>query len=337
MGRFKVGLIGVGTVSSGYGSPEEGAPYCHIGGLLKALDVAELVAVVEPNGEAWEKAQQKWGLRGVTRYGTIEAMLAGAAPDVVTIASPARMHMEHARRVIECSNRRERNGVLFIEKPPTCSSRDMHSLYTQALRKGWRTVASYTRSWDLNFQKGVDCVRQGMIGAVTCVVGYCGGPVLTHASHQTQMLLEMAGVSDERGIVQVVDKETHFEGAVPTNHGEQQEPFLDYVSMKVGAGQLRVVQIGTKGVYGAFYVDVYGTNGMVRAGAYIPCTLMAKGQLAKSWDERRSPFEEAYRDIARGLTTEQRIHLEGREWMVVHDVCLDICETKDARQFTPFC
>ena len=57
---YNVGVIGLGSISMGYGSPGEPAPYCHVGGILQSNQV-RLAAVADLSPERREKFRAKWG------------------------------------------------------------------------------------------------------------------------------------------------------------------------------------------------------------------------------------------------------------------------------------
>ncbi len=81
---FKVGLIGLGKIAAGYGSPDEAAPYCHAGGLRKAGRF-ELAGAADLFEGARQNFSAKWGeaFPGTRLFEDIASLLAAGPLDVV--------------------------------------------------------------------------------------------------------------------------------------------------------------------------------------------------------------------------------------------------------------
>ena len=56
----RVGIVGLGQIAEGYGSPENSTSYCHAGGILNSNKV-QLVAVDDLSDDRRSAISDKWG------------------------------------------------------------------------------------------------------------------------------------------------------------------------------------------------------------------------------------------------------------------------------------
>ena len=59
--------------------------------------------------------------------------------------------------------------------------------------KGIPIVVDYTRHWAPHLIRLQSLIKDGLIGEVETVIGYCGGGVLSFAIHTTDMICQFAG------------------------------------------------------------------------------------------------------------------------------------------------
>ncbi len=300
--RFRAAVIGLGAIAQGYGSPECAAPYCHAGGLLHC-DGFDFVAAADPFLAAREGFRGKWGASfpDTILFEGSESLLTSERFDVVAVCVRGPHHFEVMKQVLEA-----RPGVVFLEKPPTCSLAEMDELLALAREAGTTITISYSRHWSPRVLLMEKLVREGLIGDVQSVVGYCDGAILSYASHTTDLVHQFAtGTNRSNKALRVQAR-----GFIPQDDpfakniqvGYEIEPRLQHLSIEFADGVLGV-QVGSHGPVGSFYADVFGTRGRARVGMYIEpqafdsqgtpleiegfCELVDKG-----------PFTEAYRQIA---------------------------------------
>lgn len=328
MSHFKAALIGLGKIAADYGSPDDAAPYCHAGGLLHAGRF-DLLAAADLFEGAREKFREKWG--GVfpqTRLESdIETMLSREKLDVVAVCVRGPYHWPVMRQVLAARPR-----LVFLEKPPTCSLAEMDELLALARANEVAVVVSYSRHWSPRVLEMERLAREGLIGRVHSVVGYCGGSVLSYASHTTDLICQLASAQNGPYAPQSV----RARAAVPKNpdallvapewaaKGYEGEPHLGRLHIEFGNG-VEGVQIGGRGEGGEFYVDVFGDEGRARVGMYAePGAWDRKGQpLDVSVALERSdtgPFTEAYGQIARFLDGGPLPDCAGENFVAVNEV-----------------
>lgn len=268
---YNVGVIGLGSIASGYGMPEEAAPYCHVGG-IRLSDKVRLAAVADLSAERREKFRAKWGavFPGVRYYEQSGRMLAEERLDIVAVCVRGPHHFTVMREVLAFPCR-----AVFLEKPPTCSLAEMDELLRLAGVRSVPITASYSRHWVPRILRLQQLVAEGLIGEVKTVVGYSGGLFLSFASHTTDLICQFAGYCpasvSARGKAppEVVAK-------TPAGQGEP-EPVLDNLAIEFDNG-VTGFQVGSDGQQGGFYAEVFGTKGRVRAGMYIePAVTDARG------------------------------------------------------------
>lgn len=296
---YNVGVIGLGSISMGYGSPGEPAPYCHVGGILQSNRV-RLAAVADLSAERREKFRAKWGASfpDVHYYEEAGRMLAAEPLDIVAVCVRGPHHFAVTREVLASPCR-----AIFLEKPPTCSLVELDELLRLAQARSVPIIGSYSRHWAPHVLRLQELVAGGLIGEVKTVVGYCGGLFLSFASHTTDLLCQFGGYSPVSvGARGKVEPETAAK--TPAGAGEP-EPSLDNLQVEFANG-VQGFQVGAEGPHGLFYVDVFGTKGRVRAGMYLePFAADAKNQpidlTAHGLPANASVFKLAYNQIAAHL------------------------------------
>jgi len=177
-------------------------------------------------------------------------------------------------------------------------------------------------------------IKDGLIGEVQTVVGYCGHAFLSFASHTTDLICQFAGYNPTavyaRGTV---------EGEAPD--GYEPEPGLTSLILEYPNG-VSGVQIGAPGEYGSMYCDIVGTEGRARTGIYTaPFACDKKGNAIDlsqyGLPDNASPFKGAYDQISTYLDGGPRPGCTDADWIAVHEVGLGAIESvlTDARVTLP--
>ena len=259
---YRVGVIGLGSIAAGYGTPDEAAPYCHVGGIRHSGRVC-LAAVADLSVERQEKFRAKWGAAfpEVRYYASVDRMLDAERLDIVAVCVRGPHHFAVTREVLASSCR-----AVFLEKPPTGSLAELDELLRLARAKSVSITGSYSRHWTPHVLRLQQLVADGLIGEVRTVVGYAGGLLLSFASHTTDLLCQFGGYAPvtvrARGRVA---PETAAQ--TPAGAGEP-EPQLENLHVEFANGVVGF-QVGAEGPHGSFYAEIFGTVGRVRAGMYV--------------------------------------------------------------------
>jgi len=312
---YRVGVIGLGPIAAMYGKPGDEFPYCHIGGILQSNRV-ELIAVADMLEEKREKFRSVWGeaIPGSVRYyETGREMLEKEELDIVAVCVRGPHHYAVTMEAIEAGVK-----AIFLEKPPSCSLAEMDEMVAAAKAKNIPITVSYSRHWNPRILRMQELVQQGLIGTVQTVVGYTGHSFLSFASHTTDLICQFAGYFPK-----AVFARGHLpEGEVPD--GFEPEPQLDCMVIEFANGIIGV-QVGANGAHGSFYCEILGTDGMARAGMYIPP--YAQNEKREPIDltqfnmpENASVFKVAYEQIADYLDGGPLPHCTNDDFVAVNEI-----------------
>ena len=188
---YRVGVIGLGSIASRYSTPDDAYPYCHTGG-IRFCETTELVAVADMSAERQEEFQQIWGPafpdNSITYYETDTQMLESEDLDIVAVCVRGPHHFKVMQNVLKADIK-----AIFLEKPPGCSLEEVDTMTAGADAKGIPIVVDYTRHWGPHLIRLQSLIKDGLIGEVQTVIGYCGGGVLSFAIHTTDMICQFAG------------------------------------------------------------------------------------------------------------------------------------------------
>ena len=139
--------------------------------------------------------------------------------DIVAVCVRGPHHFAVTKEVIAAGPK-----VIFLEKPPTCSLAEMDELRSLAQAKNVPIVVSYSRHWAPHILHLQKLVEEGLIGQVKSVIGYCGGGILSFASHTTDLICQFAGYE-----ATAVTAKAHVPEANEKNfhNGHEIEPALE--------------------------------------------------------------------------------------------------------------
>ncbi|OGV73344.1 MAG: hypothetical protein A3K19_26585 [Lentisphaerae bacterium RIFOXYB12_FULL_65_16] len=253
---YTVGVIGLGSIAAFYGKPDTPAPYCHVGGIRLSKKV-KLAAVADLAADRHEKFRQEWGccFPDAAYYDSAAAMLAAQKLDIVAICNRGPHHYETIMSVLDTPPR-----AIFLEKPPSCSLDEMDRMAAKAKSKQVPITVSYSRHWCPHVLRLQELVQAGQIGKVEMVVAYTGNVFLSFASHVTDLICQFAGYCPTAIYARGTPGKE-----VPA--GFEPEPLLGSAIIEFANG-VTATHVGRNGEHGGFYVDVFGTEGRVRAGIY---------------------------------------------------------------------
>jgi len=143
-----------------------------------------------------------------------------------------------------------------------CSLREVDKMTEAAGTKGILIVVDYSRHWAPHLLHLQNLVREGLVGKVQSVIGYCGGSILSFAIHTTDLICQFAGY-DPVMVSAFVHKS---EQKVP--EGYEIEPSIIGFTIRF-ASDVTGYHVGAHGTITGFSVDVIGSQGTLRAGMYI--------------------------------------------------------------------
>jgi predicted dehydrogenase len=309
----RVGIIGLGAIAAMYETPQSKHPYCHVGGIRLSSKV-KLAAAAEMSEVSRSKFLEVWGTAfpKLPIYETVTEMLASEELDIVAICVRGPYHYGVVMEVIEAGPK-----AIFLEKPPTCSLDEMDRIVTAAKAKNIPIIVSYSRHWNPHILRLQQLVKEGLLGEVKTVVGYCGGTVLSFASHTTDLICQFAGYNP-------VSVFARGDLGREAPEGYEPEPKLDHIVINFNNG-VAGIQVGAAGAFGAMYCEVFGTEGMLRVGMYTPTVLLdAKGNPVDltpyEIPDIASVFTVAYDQIADYLNEGPIPHCTNEHFITVNEI-----------------
>lgn len=310
---YRVGVIGLGSIAERYGRPQDRTSYCHVGGILHSERV-ELAAVADLDEQRRANFRKKWGDRfpGTKYYAGHHEMLAEEALDIVAVCVRGPAHFAVTGDVIEAAPR-----AIFLEKPPSMSLSEMDTMAAAARNKGIPITVSYSRHWSPHVLRLEQLVKDGLIGEVRTVVGFCGGAFLSFASHVTDLICQFAGYRAR----------TVFARGRPGKEapdGYEPEPDIAGAIIEFDGG-VTGIHVGQPGAFGGFYADVHGSEGYVRAGIYTPAFARDKegneiDLASQAMPADASVFTVAYGQIADHLDGGPPPACTGDDWIAVNEI-----------------
>ncbi|MBU1042428.1 MAG: Gfo/Idh/MocA family oxidoreductase [Proteobacteria bacterium] len=184
--RLTAALCGLGNISWRFGKDAEGDALCHAEAMLQHPGV-RLAGGCDPDSSFRAEFTAHHGLR--TFEGLAE-MLGALNPHIVSICSPAALHLEHAQRCIE-------HGVpmIWLEKPPAGDCSQLRLLLDQQKAQGGRStvLVNYQRRYTPCFVNLRDALRRQTMGRLVRIdVNYSRG-LETNGSHLLDQVFFLLG------------------------------------------------------------------------------------------------------------------------------------------------
>lgn len=127
---------------------------------LAGIGAAELVGITDVDLDRAERVAAEAGTRA---YPDLDAMLRGARPRLVTIATPESLHLEPALTALAAG------CDLFVEKPLATSGADARAIADAAARHGRRLAVGHLLRFEESHVQLADRVRAGELGDVRYV------------------------------------------------------------------------------------------------------------------------------------------------------------------------
>ncbi len=288
---YRVGIIGLGNIASRYSNPDNPYPYCHVGG-IRFCETTELTAVADMSHERQTEFRQTWGPafpeHTINYYETDVEMLENESLDIVAVCVRGPHHYKVMQNVLKADIK-----AIFLEKPAGCSLEEVDAMTSGADAKGIPIIVDYTRHWGPYLIHLQSLIRDGLIGEVQSVIGYCGGGVLSFAIHTTDMICQFAGY-DPISVTGFVEGG----GNVPEPY--EPEPAIVGSTIRFATGVV-AHHLGNHGARVPFSVDIFGSKGTVSTGFYTNTVIHAEGELVDTsrlgFPENASPFKVAYKQI----------------------------------------
>ena len=231
---YRAALIGAG--SRGMGLRDE----------ANQADRLSVVAAADPFETRFETLKSE----GVAVYKDFEKMLEVESVDVILVATPIATHYDVAKRVLEFPT-----TALYLEKPMTTRLWQADELIQKAEEGNVRFVVGHQLRYSSGWADVKNLVAEGGIGQVEYIRARRGWPLLTHHTHQTDLMRYYADDSPAEWVLGQI----HRSGSFLSENIELEMQALGFVQFENGifgiieAGQYKppvensVMLVGDKG------------------------------------------------------------------------------------------
>ena len=141
---IRVGVVGFGLAGRVFHAP-----------LITAVEGLELAAVVERSSRNAEAAYP-----GITTYPSLEAMLGDATLELIVVATPDNLHVQHARQVLAARRH------VTVDKPVAARAKEIAGLMAQAGEEARFVIPFHNRRWDSDFRTLQKLLHEEKLGRV---------------------------------------------------------------------------------------------------------------------------------------------------------------------------
>ncbi len=259
MARYRVAVVGTGRVGALWETdPPTGVSHA---GAFALLPECELVAGANRGRERLEAFGRRFGVSAL--YSDYAAMLREVRPDIVCVATHPGSHAAIVEEAVACGVR-----AIFCEKPMALNMADTDRIIAACERAGVLLSVNHSRRWYPAYQRARELLREGAIGDLVAMTGYCQGgkpapswqselegPLLHDATHLFDILRFFAG-------------EARWVAATAARRVHTQYPVEDDSSALIGfdGGVTAITQVNELSAYSRFEVELHGTRGAMRLG-----------------------------------------------------------------------
>lgn len=266
---LRAALVGCGKIGSEFADdPRIKGIYTHAGA-WQACAGATLVAVCDSDPERAQRAAERHHV--AAHFRDLDAMLAAAEPDIVSICTPDESHAAVLGRVLAQPGVR----AVLMEKPLARDIDAARALTATAARNGIRLAVNYSRRYSPGHRELARRLRTGDIGEIQCVSGHYTKGTLHNGTHWLDLARMLVGE-----IVAVAGSDRLREATA--------DPTLD-LRLEFASGASAALQGLDSRAYTLFEMDIVGKEGRVR--------IVDSGHVVERFVAGDSPYYTGYRTL----------------------------------------
>lgn len=243
---YRAALVGCGKIGSLFADDPlmRGDVFSHAEAITVCPDT-DLIAVVDVDRTALEKCGERWNV--AARYTTVAEMLAGAKPDIVSVATPTATHHAVLMELISSDNRPR---AILCEKPLSSSLDEAEQVVALARSSGVLLVVMHMRRYASNMRRLRDFLRSGGIGELRNVSGWLTKGTVHNGTHWFDLLRYLVS-------------EVEWVHGINTHDEPGDDPTLD-VAMGLTNGMLATMRSAEVANFTICEMDIMGTKGRVQ-------------------------------------------------------------------------
>jgi UDP-N-acetylglucosamine 3-dehydrogenase len=238
--QYRVALIGSGSRGM------------HLRDVANRAEGVQIVCAADLGGVNFDRLRAD----GVAVYDDFVAMLKAEAPDIAIVATPIATHYAVARRVLDFPL-----AGLYLEKSMATRLSEADELVTVAAGANIRFVVGHQLRYARGWADARNMIDSGMVGDVQFIRGRRGAALLTHHTHQTDL---MRYYLDDTPASWVIGQ-AHRDGSHLSEGMESEAQALGYVQFENGVSG--IIEAGSYGDSPGNYIVILGEKGEIRVGS----------------------------------------------------------------------
>jgi predicted dehydrogenase len=193
MSRYRVGIIGLGRISSTIddevqGHPAIMLPYAHTACFREVPEV-EVVAGADPYESQREAFGERWGIQHL--YGDYREMIQEQQLDIVSIATSAKPRPEIVKTVAAMGVR-----AIYAEKPIAFTLAEADDMVRACAEHNVVLAVGCTRRWDPWWAMARHIIAEGQIGTVLQINAHGEAAISHNGSHLIDLVRFLVGDED---------------------------------------------------------------------------------------------------------------------------------------------
>lgn len=224
----------------------------HLRDVANQVDQIEVVAAADLLKTNFEKLKSE----GIAVYQSFEEMLEQESVDVAIVTTPIATHYEVARRVLDFPI-----TGLYVEKSMATRLCEADELVQQAEAQGVYFVVGHQLRYSQGWADAKNLLDDGAIGQIHYVRAHRGSPLLTHHTHQTDL---MRYYVDDSPVSWVLGQ-IHRTGSFLSEGMESEMQALGFVQFENGVSA--VIESGQYKPSAGNHLMLIGESGEIRVGS----------------------------------------------------------------------
>ncbi len=224
----------------------------HLRNVANQADRIEVVAAADLFKVNFEKLEQE----SVVVYQNFEEMLEKESVELAIVATPIATHYEVARRVLDFPI-----TSLYIEKSMATRLWEADELVQRAEEQNVYLVVGHQLRYSHGWADAKNLLDEGAIGQVRYIRAHRGSPLLTHHTHQTDLMRYYVDDSPASWVLGQI----HRTGSFISEGMESEMQTLGFVQFENGVSG--IIESGQYRPSAGNHLMLIGEKGEIRAGS----------------------------------------------------------------------
>jgi predicted dehydrogenase len=299
---YTAALIGCGKIGSAFADDPlmRGDVFAHAEAYHVCPDTS-LIAIADSSPPALNRCGDRWGI--TARFGSASDLLASTKPDIVSVATPTPTHFTVLMEILGSDNPPR---AILCEKPIASDLADAEKAVAAARERGVILVMMHMRRYANNMRNLRRFLRDGGIGEVRGVSGWCIKGTVHNGTHWFDLLRYLLDVEVEQvSGLNILDE-------------SGDDPTLD-VAMLLDNGMLATMRAAEHANFTICEMDIMGSKGRAQVvdssyrvdiSAAVPSPrysgYVELAPLQQEMGDRRNVMLHAVEDVVRCLDTGEK-------------------------------